>query len=824
MAQESITRCFGLVTSYNSLSLQAGSLIVANNVRVSRDNIIENRRGYESYGATDDNPVQMMKYRERILVHDGTEVHYDNGSGTFAAYSGTYSAISGTKLHYQESKNNAYVTTSEGIKVFQDVAGTAARSAGAPRGIHLSIAAAGAGNVLPDTDFVAYRYIIQRTDANGNVLLGYPSEKRTFENTAGSTQNLTVTCYISADVIAGDELLLYRTANSTTLEGVGDEMKLVYSVNITSTDVTNKYVTVTDVLIPEIQATGEALYTNSNQEGIAQGNLKPPLARDLALYKNFMFYANTKTNQQLYTTLVSVSGLNTKTFTLAGLTYTFSNGAENVASRTINISASGVTSVAIERTALSMVNVINGQAGGTVYAYYISGDLELPGQILIVTRSVATAAFTIASSTITTEFSPQLSSTAYNKTTSSNDELTNGYSFSKAQQFEHVPPANTGFVGSANSDLLRAIALRDSLIFIKEDGVYRLTGEDPSSFTVSPLDLTVRCRCPESVAVLSNQIFMLSNQGVVRITDTGVEIISQGIEPNITPLLSLSTISTLAYGIGYESDHTYWLSVPATSSDTTNTQTYIYDALSKTWVRDTYGIACGIVEDSVDRLFIAKPGLDDIFRERKDQLFDDHSDPEYAITITSLSGSTVVFTVTGSSTPKVGDIIRQSSNNDLIESITGTGPYTATMRNPVPPSWTTAAAEIYPGIEAEVRWAAWTAQNPDLLKQVRQVDIIIDNIPGNSAASSVTTTFVTDFQEETSVDIESQASGWGTSPWGEFPWGGIKDSFVFTTYVPINNQYCRTMNAGFRFRNALERIAVAGVGFTFNAISERVGR
>jgi hypothetical protein len=104
-------------------------LIIANNVRVSRDNIIENRRGYASYGAVDDPPVQKMKYRERVLVHDGSEVHYDNGSGTFAAYSGTYSAISGTKLHYQESKNNVYVTTSEGIKVFQDVADETQRDA-----------------------------------------------------------------------------------------------------------------------------------------------------------------------------------------------------------------------------------------------------------------------------------------------------------------------------------------------------------------------------------------------------------------------------------------------------------------------------------------------------------------------------------------------------------------------------------------------------------------------------------------------------------------------------------------------------------------------
>jgi hypothetical protein len=317
---------------------------------------------------------------------------------------------------------------------------------------------------------------------------------------------------------------------------------------------------------------------------------------------------------------------------------------------------------------------------------------------------------------------------------------------------------------------------------------------------------------------------MLSNQGVVRITDTGVEIISQGIEPEITPLLSLTSLSSLAYGIGYESDHTYWMSVPETSSDTANSQTFVYDVLSKTWVRDTYGVSCGVVEEGVDRIYITRPGNDEVLRERKDQIFDDHSDPEYDITISSASGSTVIFTVTGTQVPLAGDVIRQFSTNNQITSVSGSGPYTATMKNPVPGSWAAGAAKIFPGVGSVVRWAPWTGGNPDLLKQVRQLDILIDNIPGNSAASSVTATFVTDFQEEETVVISSRASGWGSSPWGTFPWGGIKDSFVFTTYVPMNSQYCRTMNPGFRFNNAIERIAVAGVGFTFNAISERVGR
>jgi hypothetical protein len=751
-------------------------------------------------------------------------VFFDAGSNVFTAYTGDYAAPTGYKLHYQEDKGNLFVTTSKGIKVFQDVTGTEARSAGAPRGIHISLSTAGAAGFLANNYYVAYRYIIQRTDANNNILIGYPSERRSIQNTAGGARDVTIRCYLAADVIAGDELFLYRTATNSSSD-VGDEMKLVYTVVVTSSNVSAGYLDVSDVVIDAIQATGEALYTNSNQEGIAQGNLKPPLAKDLALYKSrFMFYANTEANQQLYTTLVSTSSLNGNTFVLAGLTYTFDNATEDIATRKIKISATGVPAFDIEATALSMVNVINGQSAGTVYAFYMSGDSSLPGQMLIQTRDVSTAAFTITASVITTQFSPQLASAAYNKTTSSKDAKKNGLFYSKANQPEHVPGVNYNLVGPSNTEILRIAPLRDSLIIIKEEGVYRLTGEDPSSFTITPLDLTVRCKARESIAILSNQVFMLSNQGVVMISDTGVEVISGVIEPNITPLLVLPNLDSYSYAIGYESDHTYLLSLPETSTDTTATQTFIYHVFTKTWVRDTYGIKCGIVEDSVDKLFFSKPGNLNIYRERKQYLFDDHADPEYSVTITAIDGYDVTVTISGTSVPLVGDVVRQSSQNVKIVEVNGAGPFVLTLDNPAPTSWTTGAAQIFPGVGAEIRWASWTGGNPDLLKQVRQVDILIDNIPGNSAASSVVATFVTDFQEENEVDLDSQAAGWDTSPWGQFPWGGIKDSFVFPTFVPMNNQYCRTMNAGFRFNNALERIAVAGIGYTFNAISERVSK
>ena len=45
-------------------------------------------------------------------------------------------------------------------------------------------------------------------------------------------------------------------------------------------------------------------------------------------------------------------------------------------------------------------------------------------------------------------------------------------------------------VGSADKDILRIIALRDSVFFLKEDGIWMLTGEDISTYRVSLFDNT----------------------------------------------------------------------------------------------------------------------------------------------------------------------------------------------------------------------------------------------------------------------------------------------------------------------------------------------
>lgn len=831
---EVVTRCLGLISQYNPLTTAPGALIRANDCVIRRENIVEDRRGYALYAALASAIVQKLVYTFRSLVHAGTQILYDNGSGTYAAYSGSYNAPSGQKMRFVESFSNLYVTTDSGVKVITDLAGTAARSGGAPRSLNASytLNAAGAG-FITNAFNCAYRFVIQRTDANSNVLYSYPSTRLWAANTAGTAKNIDLKLYLPAEVTTSDVVQIYRTVSTnsgTSSDNAGDEMALVYQANPAAGDITNGYILVTDSITDALR--GAALYTSPSQEGIGQANERPPLCKDMALYRSFyMMYANTSTKQRLFVTLVGTASLNTKTFTLGGVTYTFSTGGEVIATGTVGVSATGTAAVDIDLTARSMERVINAYASNTgVYAYYLSGPSDLPGQLMIEERGIGAAAFTLLAGDSTVSgvmFPPPPVGTPNTKSTSSNQIQKNAIYFSKSQQPEAVPALNNVLVGPANKNILRIMALRDSLVIIKEEGVYSLRGDQPSNFQVVPLDLTVFCKSADSVAVLANQVFMLSNQGVVAISDTGVQVVSREIEPNILPLLTFTNISTLATGATYESERSYYLSVPTLSSDTSQNQTYVYNIFTKTWVRWSFGFCAAVVEPSADRLYFGKPGDSNVYRERKSFTDADFADPETAITITALTSATntVAFTISGA-TPQPGGVIQQGSVNLAIKTVTGNlGAFTAVMQGTLPTAWVTGAASLFPAVGMEVIWDAWTGGGQaGLLKQASELCILSDNIPDKNSATAVTITASSNFDvAQDSVTLYLGSNGWGDA-WGTIPWGGIGDLFGYRTWTPRGKQICRVLNPGVKHSNALERLSCAGYAIQYEILSERISK
>ena len=833
MAQDKITKCLGLVTQYNPLTVAPGALRLANNCMIRREHIIEDRRGHRVHGSLLSNVVQLFNYDGKVIAHRGTALAVDDGNGTFTDYAGSYDAPPGARMRGTEAFSNLYVTTSAGVKVFSNTTGTAGRLAGAPRALDPSYALSGAAGFLGMTKQCAYRALFVRNDASKNTVVGYPSQRLWVINTAGGDRNVDITSFLPTEALAGDVLQVYRTAQvaGTSDDESGDEMGLVYQYELTAADILAGFVTFTDSVVDDLR--GATIYTAPSQEGIVQANDRPPLCKDIALYKsNFMFYANCSTKQRLTVTLVGAGSLTGKTIKLAGVTLNFgaSEIISGVGAPQVKVSSTGVAAKDIDETARSLVRVINRYVGNTqVYAYYLTGPADLPGQILLEEKGVGAAAFTLQASdlTISSMFypAPPVAPQTSSKSTSSNSVQKNAVYFSKYQQGEASPPLNYLLIGPSNKEILRIVALRDSAIVVKEEGVYRITGETPQSFTVTLVDNTVYCKAADSVVVLANQVLMLSNQGIVSVSETGVQVISREIEPGLTPLLTNENLADYTTGMAYESERAYFISTITNVLDTVPNQTLVYNIFTRTWVKHTYAFAAAIVEPKSDKMFFAKPQVSDVFVERKSFMDDDYADPELQCTIVAVNGNSVDFEVTAGA-PDVGYVIEQNGTALNIVSFQTLGTvYRAVMSGETPSAWAPGAAMLFPNVGMEIEYHGWTGQgNPDLMKQVSAVAVLTDDLLFTNSVSSLDASFRTNFDEETEyVTITQPRAGWGQA-WGSSPWGGGGDSLGYPTWVPMNKHYCTRLNVGVRHRNAREKISIAGFAFSFSVAGERIGR
>lgn len=189
----------GLVLSPNQLEVPPGSLIEASDVIIKRDNVVEPRRGLKLYGSTfpsiADRAMQLMFYKTRILrqYFDNNSstnlLQFDsNGLGLFETFAGTYNpAQAGLRTKFIEANGNFYFTSDIGIrKISALTAGdfTTASPYITPAGgikatdVNASIILQQGlqTGFLPQDSTVAYSVVWGSKDANGNLILGTPSQ------------------------------------------------------------------------------------------------------------------------------------------------------------------------------------------------------------------------------------------------------------------------------------------------------------------------------------------------------------------------------------------------------------------------------------------------------------------------------------------------------------------------------------------------------------------------------------------------------------------------------------------------------------------------
>lgn len=826
----------GLYTSYNELLAPEGSLKIAKNVNINVPNLAEPRKGFDRLTTAGWNVAS--ERTEFLGYWNGTLVALHNNSVS-AGNSEFYYLNAGvwtffgnisTPDHYYsaQASGNFFLTSNSGVQKRDALTQPSDGTAGMPAGIGLEPAVViGTNNWLLNGDSVAYRAVFVREDANENLLFGSPTNRAILTNSSGANRATTVRVDIAFNVEIGDFVRLYRSVAVST-GSPNDELQQVAEFQLTSTEINQGYIDFTDQLDEALL--GAALYTNASQEGIENANVRPPNAKDIATFRDSMFYGNTRTRDSIKITLTDaalLSNNDTVSFvpTIGSTLTCIARATEDLANRHFQLFTSGTTEENVRNTCKSLCRVISHNILSVGFnAYYLENEATGNGlgEIIVERRTLEANEFFTLSSANTPTVTPFLPATLRSSgadTPSSRDEFGNGLYWSKPNEPEATPLPNQIRIGNRDSQIQRIVALEEALMIFKEDGLYRLTGYYPD-FEVEQVDASVRLIGTNTAAVLSNEIYCLTQQGVMVVSGSGTtRIISTPLEDEIIEKFNthLTNMKDLSFGVGYEATRRYYLFHPENSGDTQATRAYVYNIYTKTWTTHEIGADAGLAVDN--EFWLGDGNSEFVLKERNTGTNRDYADYGFDTTITNVNGR--VLTI-GSSVDNIsiGDVVEETSTKYAIVDSIDTINSTVTVSSD--PGFSIGTVSILQSIPIEMRWLPWDMKQPHVNKQIHTVAPFFKAGFGGD----MTLTFKTDLEpgEATASIPGSNSLGWGLAPWGLFGWGDVPLNKPYRQWVPRSKQRCTWMIVGLRHSYSFSRWQLQGIQFVANPGNERTSR
>lgn len=419
-----------------------------------------------------------------------------------------------------------------------------------------------------------------------------------------------------------------------------------------------------------------------------------------------------------------------------------------------NNASSATPSEQIRDSADHLVKAINRDDLSSVYAQYVSSPLETPGNIRLQSKEFGGAISLRASDTTTSStFFPELP-TSFDSGTQVFSEDTsqiNALYFSKLSEPEAVPLVNFIPVGSEKAEILAVHALTNSLIIIKSDGVFRLSGDNPSNFIASLLDGTVRGVARRSSTTFSNQVSLLSNQGICLISETSVQIISRPIENVIQTVVQDNLIDVDTAAVSYEIERQYLIT---TQDPDGNRVMYCYNVMTDSWSTWEFTFTSAAVGPD-RKLYMVSEDRQTILKERKDNLKTDYSSQNYAVTVDSDDGNTTATITSPDRIPQHGDIIVKDTVINIIDTTTDLGGNQFQVNFFFDHNLEAAdSLQLYSQYNATIRLAPITAGNVGLNKQFTQMQLHFKN----HACNSLEISYGTDTFEDTGHVIWTQTT------------------------------------------------------------------
>jgi len=833
-----VLQATGVQTNTNKLSVQAGGLVQADNCVVDKKDVIEIRRGFNPVGGTfafagsGDN---LYVYQGRMLATNGSVMAYDASSNpsnpSWTSYSGSYIPPSGAnKIHAVEGVNsNLYFTTSTGVFKIDSVTGTP-YLAGGVKALDGVGAVSGVTGWFNNNSNVAYQIVWGYIDANNNTVLGDPSQLINVTNTAGAGRNVDVTFTVPSGLSTSYFWQLYRSAQTNDTSVVaGVQFQLVGQANLTAGQIAALSVTYTDQTPDNLK--GAYLYSDNTQQGPLQTNDQPPLAVDMCYWKNMMFYLNISSKQRAYVTMISEgapSGVqvgDTFVITSGATTLTFTGAvAQNAALAQFKVDNTSTPATNIDATARNLVACINQYGSNSlVYAYYISGYQQLPGQILLEERAIGGAVFTVTSSR-GGAYSPVIpsSGTTY---ASTNTRQQNGLAISKVGQPEAVPLVNLLPVGAADQAGYRVLPLTDAVYVLKADGVFRVTGDTPSNLVVTVAYPDTIVSVPESAVVLNNSIYAFTNQGIVTINQSEPQLLSFPIEDQLLPLLNITNFSTMSYGVAYPADRKYVFACPSVSTDTSPTQEWVYNYITQAWTRWDRTVSGGVVNPNDNKLYFCSVGSAQLVQERKAYTVMDYADDSFACTITNFSVSGTTYTVTVDSTARavVGYSLAQPNaahpnlpTTSVILTIVNST--TLTVADNI--QWTPGPAAYYKPINCTAGYAPAHGGFPLYLKHFTMLNFEVDQLTARTLTGQISSD-LSPYLED--LSITPILLGFGDVPFGSESFGGTGFNLQpLAALTPQEKARAHWINVFINQNEALRKFVLAGATAQYEITSTRM--
>lgn len=832
--QKAILRLSGLHTNENPFSdVPVGGMAVADNCVSKQPGVIESRRGFKQVTGAPANTIRGLHFSGSIVTKDTSNamasyslsgLSWTTGLGTHADPDTAY------RMNGEESNKSLYFTSNAGIMRMASPTTTPV-IAGVKKGISTYITASAAGIAVPTNAQVAYRHIWGAIDPNNIWMFGAPSARVVFSNSSGATDDVTLRIYIPTGITTANLLQLYRSqASASSSTEPSDVMQQIYEVFPTAGDITNGYVDIVD-RVPD-SGLGAFGYFSANQEGLAESNETPPMARDLTVFNDCMFYASTRQKWRLQVTLLGTGSPSLQlndTITVSGVVFT-AKAAEAVGSNEFQLFTAGTYSSNVENTMRSFVNVLNRTASvysTPIYAYYDSGYQDTPGRILIEERTVNStgSAFTVSSSR-GGAFEPPLGSAQ----SATRDSFNNGLMYSKPGLPDAVPLDNFIKIPGDTEQVNRIMALRDTLFVFMRNSLWRING-DYETFRYSHFSDQVKLLAPWSLAKLNDNIYALTTKGLAVINENGVSFIStpidfdlmSGLNAHMQGGASAALIQNI-FACSHENENMYYVWLGTTNANPAPQYCYGYNSKTKSWTkavklvaRDAMIIPSGISGGN-DMYLLGRTLGTSVSKQRRDFSILDYADEDWLVTCSAAvtSGTTQTLTLSSVANLEVGDLLEKYPLQDSRAKVL------TIVGNDVTVQATGfvgggAGITVYKAIDFNIELLVEFGSSPAELRQFNNVTFMFRTKTFDYATSYIIGDISTDLGLGTNIDGDTflLSSTYPTS------YVGSSNSSITVPRIHARSQQLRVK---LRCLEALSMLSLVGVAVGYGAESERGAR